>query len=100
MKDPFIHLLRNCVDHGIETPEERLKLGKPARATITLAVSPANGNKVEFLVSDDGAGIAIEKVKASAVKQGLISLGDIRGLSESAAQALIFQADVSTSPII
>src|SRR5688572_14348256 len=100
MKDPFIHLLRNCVDHGIETPERRIKLGKPARATITLAVSPVNGNQVELLVSDDGAGIEIEKVKEFAVKRGLISLEEMRRISESEALALIFQADVSTSPII
>jgi two-component system chemotaxis sensor kinase CheA len=100
MKDPFIHLLRNCVDHGIETPEQRLKLGKPPRATITLAVSPVNGNKVELLVSDDGAGIEVEKVKESAVKHGFISLEEASRLSESEALALSLQADVSTSSII
>jgi two-component system chemotaxis sensor kinase CheA len=100
MKDPFIHLLRNCVDHGVETPEQRVKLGKPPRATITLVVSPVNGNKVELLVSDDGAGIDTEKVKESAVRRGLISPEQARGMSESETLALIFQADVSTSPII
>ena len=100
MKDPFIHLLRNCVDHGIETPEERIKLDKPPRARITLAVSPLNGNKVELLVSDDGAGIEVEEVKESAVKHGSISPGEASRLSESEALALIFQTDVSTSPII
>jgi two-component system chemotaxis sensor kinase CheA len=100
MKDPFIHLLRNCVDHGIETPEQRIEVGKPPRATITLTVTPVNGNKVELLVSDDGAGIEREKVKESAVKHGLITLSEMREMSESEALALIFQADVSTSPII
>ena len=66
MKDPFIHLLRNCVDHGIESPEQRRRLGKPPRATISLVVSSVNGDKVELLVSDDGAGIDTEKVKESA----------------------------------
>ncbi|MDB6038373.1 MAG: CheA signal transduction histidine kinase, partial [Verrucomicrobiales bacterium] len=100
MKDPLIHLLRNCVDHGVEAPDLRIKLGKPARATITLAVSRVNGNKVELLVSDDGSGIEVEKVKASAVKHGLISAEEADRLSESEARALIFKADVSTSPII
>jgi len=101
MKDPFIHLLRNCVDHGIEKPEERVKLGKPPRATITFVVSPINGNKVELLVSDDGSGIEIDKVKEAAVQRGLISPEQARGMKESAeALALIFQADLSTSPII
>ena len=100
MKDPLIHLLRNCVDHGIETPEQRNRLGKPPRATITLAVSPLDGNKVEILVSDDGAGIDSEKVKDSAVKHGLVSPEEASRTNESEALALIFRAEVSTSPII
>jgi two-component system chemotaxis sensor kinase CheA len=100
MKDPFIHLLRNCVDHGVETSEQRSRLGKPPRATITLSVSPVNGNKVELLVSDDGAGIDTEKVKESAVKHGIISPEEASRFSESEVLALIFRADVSTSPII
>jgi two-component system chemotaxis sensor kinase CheA len=100
MKDPLIHLLRNCVDHGIETPEQRHRLGKPPRATITLAVSRVNGNKVELLVSDDGASIDTEKVKESAIKLGLISSEEASRLGESEALALIFRADLSTSPII
>jgi two-component system chemotaxis sensor kinase CheA len=100
MKDPFIHLLRNCIDHGIETPEERDRLGKPPRATISLAVSQLNGNKVELVVSDDGAGIDIGKVKESAVKHGLVPAEEARRLGEPEALELIFQADVSTSPII
>src|SRR5665213_3096197 len=100
MKDPFIHLLRNCVDHGIEKPEERVKLGKPPSATITFVVSPINGNKVELLVSDDGSGIEIDKVNEAAVQRGLISPEQARGMKESEALALIFQADLSTSPII
>lgn len=100
MKDPFIHLLRNCVDHGIEKPEQRVKLGKPPRATITFIVSPVNGNKVELLISDDGSGIEIDKVKEATVQRGLISQEQARRMNESEALALIFQADVSTSPII
>src|ERR1019366_8435724 len=72
MKDPFIHLLRNCVDHGIEAPERRVRLGKPACGTIALTVSRVSGSKVEIPVSDDGAGINIEKVKESAVKPGFL----------------------------
>ncbi len=70
MKDPLIHLLRNSIDHGIETPEQRRRAGKPPRATIMLTVSPVNGNKVELRVSDDGAGIDVAKVKAAAIKRG------------------------------
>lgn len=100
MKDPLIHLLRNSVDHGIETPDERRRLGKPPRATITLALSRVNGNKVELLVSDDGAGMDAEKVKAAAVKRGFLSADDARQLGDAGAQRLAFEAEVSTSPII
>jgi two-component system chemotaxis sensor kinase CheA len=100
MKDPLIHILRNCVDHGLETPERRIELGKPAQATITLKVSSLDGDKVEIVVSDDGAGIETERVKESAVKHGVISVEEARQLSEAEALQLIFKADVSTSPII
>ncbi len=100
MKDPLIHLLRNAVDHGTETPEERLRSGKPPRATITLAVSQVNGNKVELSVSDDGAGIDADKVKASAVEHSVLSADAARQLGDAEAQRLIFEADVTTSPMI
>jgi two-component system chemotaxis sensor kinase CheA len=100
MKDPLIHIFRNCIDHGLETPEQRQQLGKAPRATITLTVSPLNGDKVEVVVTDDGEGIDIEKVKDSAVKLGIISAEDVRRVSEAEALRLIFQADVSTSPMI
>lgn len=100
MKDPIIHLLRNSVDHGIESPAERKARGKPARAMIKLALSQVSGNKVQLIVSDDGAGIDASKVKASAVKHGLISAEDAAQLSETESQALIFRSELSTSPII
>lgn len=100
MKDPLVHLLRNCIDHGIEVPAERVRRGKPARAAITLSVSQISGNKVELLLSDDGAGIDVLKVKASAISQGLISAEEADGLSESEALALVFRSEVSTSPMI
>lgn len=100
MKAPLIHLLRNAIDHGIETPDERRRHGKPSRAAITLAVSRVNGHKVRLLVSDDGAGIDADKVKAAAVDHGVVSADTARQLDEAEAQRLIFEADVSTSPMI
>ncbi len=100
MKDPLIHLLRNCVDHGVETSETRLRLGKPARAVITLAVSRLNDGRVEMLVSDDGAGIDAVRVKESAIKHRLLTPDDALRMGETEALALIFQTEVSTSPII
>lgn len=100
LKDPLIHLLRNCIDHGVETPEQRQLAGKPRQAVITVAVSPVTGNQVEISVSDDGAGVDLEKVKLAADRHGL-PVPDAAGADgESAALGLVFEADVSTSPII
>jgi len=100
MKDPLVHLLRNCVDHGIEPPGERARRGKPSRGSITVAVAQVDGNKVQLLVSDDGAGIDTGKVKESAVKRGLLAAEEAARTGEPEAQALIFQSEVSTSPIV
>lgn len=100
IKDPLVHLLRNAVDHGVEPPDRRIAAGKPPRATITIAVTPVDGRKVELTVWDDGAGIDVEKVKASAVKHGLLSPDDARAMGDTEARALVLHADISTSPII
>jgi two-component system chemotaxis sensor kinase CheA len=100
MKDPLIHLVRNSIDHGLETPAERTAAHKPAGGTLTLSVFQLDGSKVEIMVADDGAGIDVEKVKASAVRAGTLADEDARKLSEPAALALIFDSGISTSPII
>jgi two-component system, chemotaxis family, sensor kinase CheA len=100
LKDPLLHLVRNCIDHGIESPAERTAAGKPVRASIQLRIATLDGDKVEFEVADDGAGIATEKLAAAAVRHGILS--PERAASASAAELvpLIFQSGVSTSPII
>lgn len=100
IKDPLIHLLRNAVDHGVEPPDRRTAAGKPPRATITIAVTPVDGRKVEFTVSDDGAGIDVEKVKASAVRHGFLSPVDALAMGDAEARALALHPEVSTSPMI
>lgn len=100
MKDPLIHLVRNCIDHGIERPEQRAIAKKPLRGTITIAVAPVDGNKVEIVVSDDGAGIDLPRVKESAVKHGIISIEESPQMPGPKALDLVFQSAVSTTPII
>jgi two-component system chemotaxis sensor kinase CheA len=100
LKDPFIHLLRNCIDHAIEKPEERLKQKKPSRGTVSIVISQIEGNKVEIILSDNGRGIDINKVRAVAVKRGIISEEEANVLNEYQTLMLIFQSEVSTSPII
>ena len=100
MKSPLIHLVRNCIDHGVEHPEKRKLKGKPDIGTIKISVSQKNGDKVEITVSDDGAGIDTEKLRSSAVKNRILSEDEARKLSDQESYALIFYSGVSTSPII
>ncbi len=100
MKDPLIHLVRNCIDHGIEKPEERKRKNKPWRGMVSLSVCSKEGNKTEIAVSDDGAGIDAASVKSAALKRGIISQEEAKRLSEQEALSLIFLSGVSTSPII
>ena len=100
LKDPLVHLLRNCVDHGIETPAVRTQNGKPPHGTISIAISQKDGGKIELAVADDGAGIDAGKVKAAASKLGGLSAEEAKQLDEREALALVFRSGVSTSPII
>lgn len=100
IKDPLIHLVRNCVDHGVERPAEREAAGKPRKGLITISVAHADGNTAEIKVSDDGCGIDAERVKAAAVKSNIISLEAAEGIGPQEAVSLIFFSGLSTSPII
>jgi two-component system chemotaxis sensor kinase CheA len=100
MKDPLIHLLRNCIDHGIERPAERAQQHKPERGTISVAISSGEGNMVEMVIADDGAGIDLVKVREAAVKCGVLSQKAADALTDQEAVSLIFQSEVSTSPVV
>ncbi len=95
LKDPLTHLLRNAIDHGIETPDERLKKGKPAQGIIRLKASQS-GNHIVLAVSDDGSGINLSAVRRAAVKNNLITLADAETLSPEATIDLVFQSGLST----
>ncbi|HET7061419.1 MAG TPA: hybrid sensor histidine kinase/response regulator [Nitrosospira sp.] len=100
MKDTLIHLMRNCIDHGIEQPAARLAKGKPAQGKITLACSQSDSSTVEILVADDGAGIDVSMLKAMACKLGIMPHEEIEQLDDSELLTLIFRSGVTTSPII
>lgn len=94
--DPLIHLLRNSLDHGIEPPEERLAAGKPETGNIRLAAWHAE-NHIVIAVEDDGRGIDAEKLKATAIKKGLITPEVAARMDEQAALELIFAPGFSTA---
>jgi two-component system chemotaxis sensor kinase CheA len=100
LKDPMLHLLRNAVDHGIETTDERKQLQKPHRATLILSISHTLGNKVEIVVEDDGRGIDLDRVRREAIKRGMITDKDAERMTEKENLSLIFRSELSTSPII
>lgn len=100
IKDPLNHLLRNCIDHGIEPPAEREKTGKPAPGTLSIAVAHQDSSKVEIVVADDGAGINVVQVKAAAARLGLASPEDLERFGEREALALIFRSGLSTSAMV
>lgn len=96
IKDPLTHIVRNSVDHGIESAEIRRQKGKPEEGTISLKAYHEGGH-VNIEICDDGAGISAEKVKAKAVEKGLISPEQAARLSERDALNLIFLPGLSTS---
>jgi two-component system chemotaxis sensor kinase CheA len=97
--DPLVHLLRNSMDHGIETPEKRKQLGKPEEGTIDLKAYHS-GNHVYIEIKDDGAGINREKVLNKAIKNGLINESDREHLSDQEVYQLLFRTGFSTADVI
>src|SRR6059036_3270018 len=94
--EPLAHLVRNAIGHGIERAEERTRSGKPAQGTLRLS-SYHHGNQVIVEVSDDGRGIDVQKIKAKAVQQGLISSDEASRLSEAEILELVFRPGFSTA---
>ena len=94
ISDPMMHIIRNAIDHGIETPDSRLAGGKDEKGIIKISAYQ-KGNHVVIEVEDDGNGIDIDKVKAKALQKGLIN--DVNSLSEKDALDLIFLPGFSTT---
>ncbi len=94
--DPLVHLLRNAIDHGLETSQERLKKGKPQQGTVILRARH-EGNNVFIEVDDDGGGIDTEQVIARAVEKGIITDRDAEQLSREEAIELLFDSGFSTA---
>lgn len=99
LHDPLMHLIRNAVDHGIELPDVREKLGKPRRGRITIKARP-QGNQIVVEVSDDGRGLDSDKIKKKALEQGVLSQDTISAVSEKELYELIFAPGFSTSSTV
>ncbi len=97
--DPLVHLIRNAVDHGLESPEARQAAGKPRAGTVSLAASH-RGNSVVITVSDDGRGIDREKVRRKAVSKGLIGEEESLRLTDRQIVQYIFHPGLSTADTV
>ncbi len=95
LNDPLVHLVRNSIDHGVETPEERTAAGKPPVARLTITAR-SDGDLLALVVEDDGRGITPAKIRATALARGVIGEQQAAGLSARAALDMIFVAGFST----
>lgn len=100
MRNPLLHIVRNCIDYGIEKPEVRLAKNKPKRGKITFDIERMEKNKVKVLISDDGAGIDLEKLKKVNIKNEEISEEEAEKISEQGLLDYIFKSGISTSDIV
>lgn len=100
IKDPLIHLVRNSMDHGIESPEQRIAQGKAAKASLKIGASQDESGQVRFIIIDDGKGISAAKLKAAAVREGAISADEAERMTEQEAIELMYRSSVSTSDTV
>lgn len=96
IRDPILHLIRNCADHGLESPAERLALGKSEKGNIKIQAAHEAGY-ITIIISDDGRGLNIERIRNKAVTSGLITEADAERLPEEEVCKFIFAAGFSTA---
>ena len=94
--DPIMHLLRNSLDHGVESPDKREAKGKPRTGEVGL-IARHEGNNVVIMITDDGAGIDAGKIRKKAVEKGMISQSEADSLDDAEAVRLIFLPGFSTA---
>ncbi|MCX6279478.1 MAG: response regulator [Bacteroidetes bacterium] len=100
LKDPIIHLIRNCIDHGIETKSVREQRGKNPVGLLGITIRQESGNQIELTIRDDGAGIDRDKLIHAAIKMGVVTGESINKMSDHETNGLIFKSGISTSPFI
>ncbi len=96
IKDPLTHMVRNSADHGLETTAERIKAGKPKIGKIILNAYHEGGH-INITISDDGKGLAADRIKQKALEKGLVSTADAETMSEQRIHQFIFMAGFSTA---
>jgi two-component system chemotaxis sensor kinase CheA len=95
LNDPLVHLVRNAVDHGIETTEERIAAGKPAKAVVELSATQV-GDHIRIEITDDGRGMRPDVIRRKAIEKGLIDIETANSLDDKQSLQLIFLPGFST----
>lgn len=95
ISDPLMHIIRNSVDHGIESPEDRVAVGKPEEGTLKIEAG-YEGDLVVIEIEDDGQGVRTDAVKETALERGVVSEADLEEMSTEEIQQLIFEPGFST----
>lgn len=99
LSDPIIHLIRNAVDHGVETPDERMAQGKSGKSVVRLEARQ-EGDHIVIMVADDGRGMNAERLRAKALEKGLITDEEANTLDERASLNLVFLPGFSTAATV
>jgi len=99
IKDPLTHMVRNCADHGLETPAERVAAGKPETGTIKLAAYHQGGHII-VEIGDDGRGLDTDRIRKKAIANGLATEADVEKMSDAQVHRFIFAPGFSTAAAI
>ena len=99
LMDPMIHIVRNCVDHGIEPPEERTRKGKPPEGYISIHAR-SQGNWIHIVVLDDGRGMNLEKIAQQAIERGLVTPDQLRTMTPEEVCMLVTVPGFSTASTV
>lgn len=100
VKDPLIHIARNAVDHGVETPDERRAAGKNPTAAIRVAIARRDERRIAVSVADDGRGIDLERVRAAASRLRLLPAAELAAMPPDRLRELVFRSGLSTSATV
>ena len=97
LKDPLLHIIRNALDHGIESPKERSEAQKTPQGRFSIDVQPLSDQRIEVKIYDDGRGFDIDKIKKKALEKNLIASDQLEKLTKEEIIQLVFKSDLSTA---
>jgi two-component system, chemotaxis family, sensor kinase CheA len=100
VKDPLIHLVRNAIDHGIESPDARAAAGKARQGKVAVTFAAAEGGRIAVEIADDGRGFAIDAIRDAVVRSHVLPADKVAAMSDADLTELAYNAGVTTSPVV